>query len=83
MSWLDRKIVNKNSSVIIPSVSEEEKQFREIKEDTTTLEDVRRKGTSNIVPLNTDRFMCGVCNHGWTFSRMKTIECCGITYVRN
>lgn len=81
MSWLDRRILNKDTSLIKPS--EEQKALREVKEDTTTLEDVVKAGTANVVPMNNDKFVCPKCNEGWTFARMKTIVCCGITYVRD
>lgn len=83
MSWLDRTIVNRDNSLIQEQVeTEEAKKYREVREDTTTFDEVTKQGKSNIVPIGSERFICPGCETGWTFSRMKTIECCGYTYVR-
>lgn len=79
MSWLDRKLVNRNDSLIVPS--EEQKALREVREEV--IDEVKLAETPNVVKLNAERFICPKCNEGWTFARMKTIVCCGITYVKD
>lgn len=79
MSWVDRRIVNKDESLIVPS--EEQKTIREVKEEVINAE--KLKATPNVVKVGGDRFICPECKEGWTFSRMRTVVCCGITYVRD
>lgn len=81
MSWVDRKLINREDDLILPS--EEQKSIRAVKEDNTTFEDVVAKGTPNVVKLSVDRFVCPKCDEGWTFARMRSITCCGITYVKD
>lgn len=71
MSWKP-PIINKKEDEISRTIRTEEIDFDDF-----------IKKTSNVVVVNKDSFVCPECNEGWTFSRMKTIQCCGITYVRN
>lgn len=61
---------------------EDDKIQRTVREDTTTVEDLVSKGTPNLVKIEKDKFICPECLEGWTFARMKSVVCCGITYVR-
>ena len=79
MSWLDRRIVNRQDDLIVPS--EEQKAIRQVKEDI--IDEEKLKATPNVARVGKDKFICPKCNEGWTFARMKSIVCCGITYVRD
>lgn len=58
---------------------QEEIQLRKFKEEELN-EEIFKK--NNIVKVKAPQFQCPECFNYWTFSRMKTIECCGITYIR-
>jgi hypothetical protein len=79
MSWLDRRIVNKDSSLITPS--EEQRAIREVKEEV--VDESKLAATPNVVKVGGEKFVCPNCDEGWTFARMRTVVCCGITYVRD
>lgn len=71
MSW-EPKILNHN----------EQKRKQLELEQQKTVESVMAE-VENVIPIGGDRFICFKCSSGWTFARMNTIECCGITYVKN
>lgn len=80
MSWVDRKILNRDDALIVPS--EEQKAIREVKEEIVDINEITTS-KKNVVVIPASQFVCPKCNEGWTFSRMKTIVCCGITYVKD
>lgn len=59
----------------------EEKREALAKEQAKTVESVLAE-KDNVVVINQPKFTCMKCGGGWTFARMKTIECCGYTYVK-
>lgn len=71
MSW-QPKIHNKDESAIVKTERE-----------AVTVEALIAKGEKNVVEIGGERFVCPVCNEGWTFTpRINNIKCCGVTYVR-